>query len=62
MVREKKPRLVVGDRVKSRITGRDGTVRSLYGTSPRVEWDDEPVPTGKEPKVYLTADLDRITD
>jgi len=59
---EKKLKLVVGDRVKSKITNRLGTVRSLYGTSPRVEWDDEPVPAGKEPKVYLAADLDRITE
>lgn len=60
MTKTKKLKLAVGDRVKSRITNRLGTVRSLYGTSPRVEWDDEPVPPGKEPKVSLAVDLDRI--
>ena len=49
------------DRVRSRITGKLGIVRSMYGTSPRVEWDDEPVPAGSEPKVYLAGDLDKDT-
>lgn len=58
---EKKPKFAKDDRVKSRITGRLGIVRSMYGTAPRVEWDDEPVPPGKEPKVYLPGDLDKDT-
>ncbi len=57
----KKPKFAVDDRVRSRITGRLGIVRSLYGTAPRVEWDDEPVPAGQEPKVHLPGDLDKDT-